>query len=305
MSFGAENDAVIAPYMSGLGKKNIKAKKTSGKSSTGTAHPKREKSPVKQTTSSSAAADDYEIGGFIDRSKPKQTPQKVEASTTGAKDAATPKPKSKAKKPKELAPWQHKMNQRLHQATVNGAAVRQQLGVPKEESVLVGDNKAGRARAFEDRRVKEASRTQSLPRDRAPDASQPRPKLDKWAEHKNSLKEKFPEGWAPRKKLSPDAMEGIRGLHEQDPNKYSTPVLAEQFKVSPEAIRRILKSRWLPKAGPEKMEERRERWAKRHDRIWDQQAELGLRPQRKKETNVEDPEKFEKEMVRKEILGNV
>lgn len=123
-----------------------------------------------------------------------------------------------------------------------------------------------------------------------------------WAVQRKILKEKFPDGWNPRKKLSPDAMDGIRNLHAQDPVKYSTPILAEQFKVSPEAIRRILKSKWASKGGEEKMEERRERWAKRHDRIWDQQAELGLRPRRKRDASVEDPDKFERELERKEIL---
>lgn len=139
----------------------------------------------------------------------------------------------------------------------------------------------------------------------APGIKQLSAKQESWNIQRKALKEKFPEGWNPRKKLSPDAMEGIRGLHTQDPVKYSTPVLAEQFKVSPEAIRRILKSKWASKAGEEKIEERRDRWAKRHDRIWDQQAELGLRPRRTKETGVEDPDKFEKEMVRKEILGEI
>ncbi|PYH78009.1 hypothetical protein BO82DRAFT_249753, partial [Aspergillus uvarum CBS 121591] len=58
------------------------------------------------------------------------------------------------------------------------------------------------------------------------------------------LKEKFKEGWNPPKKLSPDAIEGIRHLHQVAPEQFTTPVLAEQFKVSPEAIRRILKSKW-------------------------------------------------------------
>ncbi|ERF69444.1 hypothetical protein EPUS_07848 [Endocarpon pusillum Z07020] len=113
-----------------------------------------------------------------------------------------------------------------------------------------------------------------------------------WQIQKDALKEKFgEEGWSPRKKLSPDTMEGIRALHEQYPQKYTTPVLAEQFKVSPEAIRRILKSKWRP--SPEKMEERRARWAKRHDRIWDAQAEMGLRPKRTKDRKPEGPESLD------------
>ncbi len=115
---------------------------------------------------------------------------------------------------------------------------------------------------------------------------------EQWQIQKDALKKKFGEqGWSPRKKLSPDTMEGIRALHEQYPQRYTTPVLAEQFKISPEAIRRILKSKW--QASPEKMEERRARWAKRHDRIWDAQAEMGLRPQRKKDKKPEGPESLD------------
>lgn len=46
--------------------------------------------------------------------------------------------------------------------------------------------------------------------------------------------------------------------------------------MSPEAIRRILKSKWRPSG--EELEERRKRWEKRHDRIWSHLSELGLRP---------------------------
>ncbi len=123
-----------------------------------------------------------------------------------------------------------------------------------------------------------------------------------WQIQKDALKKKFgKEGWSPRKKLSPDTMEGIRALHEQYPQRYTTPVLAEQFKVSPEAIRRILKSRW--RASPEKMEERRARWAKRHDRIWDAQAEMGLRPQRTKDRKPEGPESLDDIIPPTRIVG--
>ena len=136
-----------------------------------------------------------------------------------------------------------------------------------------------------------------------PQPKRPRPTLEQWAVQKNALREKFPEGWLPRKKLSPDVMEGIRGLHEQDSKRYTTEVLAEQFKTSPEAIRRILRSKWMMKAGPEIMEERRERWAQRHDRIWDSQAELGLRKRRTKSKEIEDPDKFDQDMARTDLLG--
>ncbi|KAL1954391.1 hypothetical protein VTO42DRAFT_1206 [Malbranchea cinnamomea] len=104
-------------------------------------------------------------------------------------------------------------------------------------------------------------------------------KLEPWRIQKEALKKKFKDGWNPKKRLSPDAMEGVRYLHKMDPERFSTPVLAEHFKVSPEAIRRILKSKWRP--SEEEAKKRQERWERREARVWNQLAELGLRPQRK------------------------
>ncbi|KAL4918231.1 hypothetical protein BDW62DRAFT_182102 [Aspergillus aurantiobrunneus] len=108
--------------------------------------------------------------------------------------------------------------------------------------------------------------------------SKPQRKREGWEIQKEALKEKFPNGWSPPKKLSPDAMEGIRHLNSVAPDQFTTPVLAEEFKVSPEAIRRILKSKWRP-SGTD-LENRRKRWEKRHERIWSHMSELGLRPKR-------------------------
>ncbi|KAJ7126066.1 hypothetical protein C8R44DRAFT_119314 [Mycena epipterygia] len=69
-----------------------------------------------------------------------------------------------------------------------------------------------------------------------------------WQAHRQALKEEFPEGWNPPRKLSREAMDGLRQLHRVNPETFSTPVLAERFKISPEAVRRILKSRWTPPA---------------------------------------------------------
>ena len=41
-------------------------------------------------------------------------------------------------------------------------------------------------------------------------------------------------------------MDGLRVLHTHDPETFSTPLLAERFRVSPEAVRRILRSKWEP-----------------------------------------------------------
>lgn len=101
-----------------------------------------------------------------------------------------------------------------------------------------------------------------------------------WQVQKQALAQKFgSSGWAPRKRLSPDALEGIRSLHSQFPEKFPTPVLANHFQVSPEAIRRILKSKWRPKEDEEV--ERRERWNKRGESIWRQMVEIGIKPPKK------------------------
>ncbi|EAW14089.1 mitochondrial ribosome assembly protein RRG9 [Aspergillus clavatus NRRL 1] len=111
-------------------------------------------------------------------------------------------------------------------------------------------------------------------------------KRETWQIQKDALKKKFKEGWNPPKKLSPDALDGIRHLHSVAPDRFTASVLAEQFQVSPEAIRRILKSKWRPSA--EEMEERRERWDRRHDRIWSQMTELGLRPKSRRANQYSD-----------------
>jgi hypothetical protein len=98
-----------------------------------------------------------------------------------------------------------------------------------------------------------------------------------WQVQKEALKEKLGgEAWNPRKRLSPDTMEGIRHLHSTQPDKFTTPVLANYFKVSPEAVRRILKSKWRP--SDEEAEERMQRWDKRGERIWSNLVEMGVKP---------------------------
>lgn len=114
-----------------------------------------------------------------------------------------------------------------------------------------------------------------------------------WQLQKDALKEKFPEGWNPRKKLSPDALDGIRALHTQYPQIYTTAALANQFQVSPEAMRRILKSKWTPNA--EEEEKRQERWFNRGKNIWSQMAELGTKPPKRwREAGVARDARFNK-----------
>lgn len=108
----------------------------------------------------------------------------------------------------------------------------------------------------------------------------PNSEREPWQVQKDGLKKKLGgAAWAPKKKLSPDAMDGIRKLHSQQPNLYTTPYLAKQFEVSPEVIRRILKSKWRPTE--EEEEDRRRRWEKRGEAIWTSMAEQGLKPPKK------------------------
>ncbi|PWN48650.1 asparaginyl-tRNA synthetase [Violaceomyces palustris] len=65
--------------------------------------------------------------------------------------------------------------------------------------------------------------------------------LPDWAINKIALAKKFPEGWQPPKLLSREAQDGIRLLHGSDPEKFDVPTIAEQFKISRESVRRILK----------------------------------------------------------------
>lgn len=73
-----------------------------------------------------------------------------------------------------------------------------------------------------------------------------KPTPHEWKEHRKVMRKDFPEGWMPPHKLSREAMEGLRQLHQFDSEKFNTPMLAEKFRISPEAVRRILKSKWEP-----------------------------------------------------------
>ncbi|KAH9864883.1 hypothetical protein IAQ61_008828 [Plenodomus lingam] len=106
------------------------------------------------------------------------------------------------------------------------------------------------------------------------------PRKPDWRAQKAALKAKLNgEAWNPRKKLSPDTMEGIRHLNATQPSRFTTPVLAEHFKVSSEAIRRILKGKWRP--NDEEYEDRMRRWDKRGERIWSNLVEMGVKPPKK------------------------
>jgi Neugrin len=97
------------------------------------------------------------------------------------------------------------------------------------------------------------------------------PTPSRWAQHRASMKTQFPKGWAPPHKLSRAAMDGLRALHAHDADTFTTPVLADKFRISPEAVRRILRGKWQPT--PEqsaRLLERERRY--RQDRIQSKRA---------------------------------
>jgi hypothetical protein len=108
----------------------------------------------------------------------------------------------------------------------------------------------------------------------------PKPKREDWQIQKRANLNKFGDAvWQPRKRLSPDTLEGIRALHASNPAMYSTETLSNQFEVSAENIRRILKSKWRP--NDEERDERSARWERRGVRKWTEMAEQGERPPRR------------------------
>lgn len=126
----------------------------------------------------------------------------------------------------------------------------------------------------------------------APSRTPPKDKTVKketWQIQKAALDRKFAgQGWQPRKRLSPDTLEGIRALHASDPASYSTATLAEHFQITPEAIRRVLRSKWRPK--PEEIEDRMKRWENRGLRKWEEMSATGVKPPKRwRDMGVQNP----------------
>lgn len=119
--------------------------------------------------------------------------------------------------------------------------------------------------------------------------STPRKRQEPWGVQKSALERKFGEtGWQPRKRLSPDTLSGIRALHASNPTIYNVDMLREHFKITPEAIRRILKSKWRPNS--EEIEDRMRRWEKRGVKKWSEMAAQGQKPPKKwRELGVPNP----------------
>ncbi|KAI0326135.1 hypothetical protein GY45DRAFT_149923 [Cubamyces sp. BRFM 1775] len=138
--------------------------------------------------------------------------------------------------------------------------------------------------------------TRPLPHAPFPKKPELKPTPQEYAAHRQAMKRKFPEGWAPPRKISREAMDSMRSLHSLDPRTFSTPVLAERFRISKEAVRRILKSKWEPTREQRAKLAAKEREAKgqwklqkrleerrKHEEI---QEELGIVPEERKDDRL-------------------
>jgi len=123
-------------------------------------------------------------------------------------------------------------------------------------------------------------------------ATTPRSKLEPWRVQKAALQKKFAMGWAPLKKLSPKAIDWVKEFHKSVP-ELTTEKLSEIFKVSPEAIRRILRSKWTPH--PEETQERGRRWGKRREKVWERWIDTGLVQTKGMEPRVQNLKAEERE----------
>lgn len=105
--------------------------------------------------------------------------------------------------------------------------------------------------------------------------------LPPWKRQMFALREKFHDkgGWNPSKKLSREAMDGIRSIKDSNP-ELSSGDIASYFKISPEAVRRILRSKWRP--SPSEQANISERWERRGQRLKEQKQETEKKQPRKK-----------------------
>ncbi|KAF2017142.1 hypothetical protein BU24DRAFT_420166 [Aaosphaeria arxii CBS 175.79] len=165
-------------------------------------------------------------------------------------------------------------------ARFHSAAVRLEDANPSEQTPRRHRKKSSTTPSppeTSQRVAKQSTTTKTPSTQEPPQPTPPKKKMERWQIQKAALKEKLGgEAWNPRKKLSPDTMEGIRHLHFSQPERFTLGLLADHFKVSPEAVRRILKSKWRP--SEEEQEERLARWDKRGERIWSNLVELGVKP---------------------------
>jgi hypothetical protein len=100
---------------------------------------------------------------------------------------------------------------------------------------------------------------------RVPNEWRQNKELPKWKRDLYARREKF-HGvqWNPNRKVSRTTMDDIRKLKSEHPHVTASD-LGKAFGLSPEAVRRILKSRWDPTEGEQ--ERIQDRWVRRGSRI--------------------------------------
>ncbi|KAK6535341.1 Required for respiratory growth protein 9 mitochondrial [Orbilia ellipsospora] len=95
-----------------------------------------------------------------------------------------------------------------------------------------------------------------------------------WQRHKDAVRDKLGGSqWKPFSRLSPAAVATLKQLKAENKGM-KVEEFAPIFKISPDAMRRILRSKWTPTAKEE--ESRMERWKKRGDQVWQKWADDGM-----------------------------
>ncbi|KAG7448777.1 uncharacterized protein BT62DRAFT_965360 [Guyanagaster necrorhizus] len=117
------------------------------------------------------------------------------------------------------------------------------FGSPSSKSILDDDSPV-KLDLSEDNDVVNRVRASTPPVHRRKPPKEATP--EEYIRHRKAMRKRFPDGWNPPRKISREAMDGLRELHQFDRAKFNTEVLADKFKISPDAVRRILKGRWEP-----------------------------------------------------------
>lgn len=107
--------------------------------------------------------------------------------------------------------------------------------------------------------------------------------LPQWKKQMFALKEKFPMGWNPLKKLSREQMDHMRDIKRAQP-QINLNELASMFSISPEAARRIIKSKWRPDAA--KSQKIEQRWKRRGQQLKASRREQASRGQQNDDLRV-------------------
>ncbi|KAK6504834.1 Required for respiratory growth protein 9 mitochondrial [Arthrobotrys musiformis] len=109
-----------------------------------------------------------------------------------------------------------------------------------------------------------------------------------WKIHQDAVRSKLKsERWNPFSRLSPAAVATLKQLKAENPGM-TVEEYAPIFKISPDALRRILKSKWTPK--PEEEADRNDRWRRRGKNVWQEWEEKGL--VQKKRVKAEEVEEL-------------